>query len=119
VLSHFERLWNDLPAIRESVEKLESPNPEDDRFIKFAIVGYSYFQPITSWGPDELRFVARRRQEVLEQGELWTEFVCLAAGYMLGMCQAGKCTDQECALFEAQLPGYMWMHSNRFQADTV
>jgi hypothetical protein len=118
VLSHFQMLLEDLPGISECVAALESPNPEDDRSIKFAIVGYSYFQPITSWGSNELKFVTKCRQEVVELGVLWTEFVCLAIGYMLGMYQAGKCDDRECGLFEAQLPGFMWLHSNRFTAQS-
>jgi hypothetical protein len=50
VLSHFQRLCDDLPLIRESVDALDSPNPEDDRAIKYAIIGYSYHRPAESWG---------------------------------------------------------------------
>ncbi len=45
---------------------------------------------------------------------LWVEFVCLASGYLLGLYQAEKFSEAECALFEAQLPGFMWQHSERF-----
>src|SRR6266508_3158083 len=101
--SHFLQPLNDLPAIREKVAELESPNPEDDRVIKFAIVGYSYFRPTSSWGLDEFNFVTERRREVadLDLGPQWVEFVRLASGYLLGLQQAGQCNDSEFAVFEA------------------
>ena len=76
MLSHFHQLWNDLPQIREKVALLESPNPDDDRMVKVAIIGYSYYQPIASWGCEEFNFVAQRRREVADFDELWVEFVC-------------------------------------------
>jgi hypothetical protein len=114
MLSHFRLLWEQLPEIREKVALLESPNPDDDRMIKFAIVGYSYHQSIESWGRAEFDFVASRRVEVSDFGPRWVEFVCLASGYLLGLYQAGRCAERDCALFEAQLPGFMWQHSERF-----
>src|SRR5262249_40219589 len=111
MFSHFRFLWDELPQIREKVALLESPNPNDDHMVKFAIVGYSYHQPVSSWGREEFEFVASRRGEVAESGAKWMEFVCLASGYLLGLYQAGRCDERECALFEAQLPGFMWQHS--------
>jgi hypothetical protein len=35
----FGLLCDHLPEIREKVATLESPNPHDDRMVKFAIVG--------------------------------------------------------------------------------
>jgi hypothetical protein len=114
MLSHFQRLCDDLPAVREAAAAIESPNPEDDRLNRMAIAGYSYHRPIESWGRDELDFVSRRRREVEGYDPLWVEFVCLASGYLLGLYQAGELSEAECALFEAQLPGFMWQHSERF-----
>jgi len=113
-MDHFDMLVDDLPDIREKVALLESPNPDDDRIVKFAIVGYSYHQPIGSWGRAEFDFVASRRLDVAEFGLQWVEFVCLASGYLLGLYQAGRCDDRECALFDAKLPGFMWQHSEWF-----
>ena len=114
MLSHFQRLCDDLPLIREMVATLESPNPEDDDPVKFAIVGYSYHQSTDSWGSEEFEFVALRRQEVTDFESMWIKFTCLASGYLLGLYQSGGCTNSEFALFEAQLPGLMWYHSVRF-----
>jgi hypothetical protein len=50
MIAHFRKLWDDLARVREKVALLESPNPEDDRKVKFAIVGYSYHRPVESWG---------------------------------------------------------------------
>jgi hypothetical protein len=119
MLSHIRFLWDELPVICEKVTLLESPNPDDDRMVKFAIVGYSYHQPVASWGRDEFEFVASRRREVADFAPRWIEFVCLASGYLLGLYRAGRCDDRECALFEAQLPGFMWEHSERFVEQTA
>jgi hypothetical protein len=84
VLPHFQRLDDDLPLIRESVVALESPNPEDDRPIKFAVVGHSYHRPVGARGREELEFASRRRHEVEGFAPPWVGFVCLAFGYLLG-----------------------------------
>lgn len=116
MLPHFQRLCNDLPLIREKVVALESPNAADDEPVKFAIVGYCYHRPVESWGPEEFDFVAHRRREVADFDPPWVDFTCLASGYLVGLYQAGRCSDREFALFEAQLPGFMWQHSERFTA---
>lgn len=116
MMTHFHQLWDDLPQVREKVAQLESPNPEDDRLVKFAIVGYSYHRPVDAWGRDEFEFVVKRRREVAEFDPRWVEFVCLASGYLLGLQESGAINDTEFALFEAQLPGFMWLHSERFQS---
>lgn len=112
---YFRQLWDELPRVREKVALLESPNPEDDRMVKFAIVGYSYHRPIESWGHGEYEFVQQRRREIVEFDPRWVEFACLAFGYLLGLAQSGILNDTVCALFEAQLPGFMWQYSERFQ----
>jgi hypothetical protein len=114
MLDHFQRLCDELPEIREQVAAIESPNPEDDRPVRFAIVGYSYHRSIESWGREELEFVKRRRHEVADFDARWVEFTCLASGYLLGLYQAERCSDAEFTRFEAQLPGLMWLHSARF-----
>ena len=116
MLPHFQRLCDDLPLIREKVAALESPNTEDDEPVKFAIVGYSYYRPPESWGREEFDFVTRRRQDVADSDPPWVDFTCLVSGYLLGLYQAGGCSDGEFSLFEAQLPGLMWHHSGRFNA---
>lgn len=114
MFSHFRQLWDDLPHLREKAAMLESPNPDDDCMIKFAILGYSYHQPTSSWGRNELDFISSRRRQVADFDDPWVEFVCLASGYLLGLYQAGQCNDTEFALFEAQLPGFMWQYPERF-----
>ncbi len=114
MIPHIQRLYDDLPGIEESVSALESPNLEDDRPVKFAIVGYSYHRPVEAWGREELEFVLGRRYEVEGFASPWVEFVCLAFGYLLGLYQEGLCSDAQCGLFEAELPGFMWLHAERF-----
>ena len=115
MIAHFRKLWDDLPRVREKVALLESSNPEDDSMMKFAIVGYSYHRPVESWGRDEFEFVAQRLREVAERDPRWVEFACLASGYLLGLARSGILNESEIALFEGQLPGFMWLYSERFQ----
>lgn len=114
MVSHFRKLWDDLPHIREMAASLESPNMEDDQMVKIAIAGYSYHQPAQSWGRDEFEFVDKRRREVVDFDPKWVEFVSVASGYLLGLYQSGQINDAQCAQFEALLPGYMWQYSERF-----
>src|SRR5262249_49247027 len=106
MFSHFQRLCDVLPAVREAAAAIESPNVEDDNLVRIAIAGYCYHQPVESWGRDERDFVSRRRCEVDGFDPLWVEFVCLASGYILGLYQAGQLSEAQFALFEAQLPGF-------------
>ncbi len=116
--SHFDLLWNELPRIRDQVTQFDAPNPDDDLMVKFAMVGYAFHRRIDAWGCEESAFVASRRREVADLGPRWVEFVCLASGYLLGLYQAGLCNDSEFAHLEALLPGFMWLHAERF-ADTA
>lgn len=114
LFGHFDRLWSELPRIREIASEIESPNSIDDRLVKLAIAGYSCHQPTTNWGRQEFDFVALRRQEVADFDEPWIEFVCLASGYLLGLCGAGLCNGSDSLKYELLLPGYMWRYSERF-----
>ncbi len=58
--------------------------------------------------------MSRRRAEVVDFAPRWVEFVCLAFGYLLGLYQEGLCTESRFSLLEAQLPGFMWLHAERF-----
>ena len=112
--SPFQTLCDDLPMVREVAAALESPNTQDDLPIKIAIAGYSYHRSPEHWGEDEFDFVALRRREVEDFGPPWVELVCLVTGYLLGLYQDGRIDEAELALHEAQLPGFMWLHSDRF-----
>ena len=116
MLTHFQKLSDDLPTIQEKVATLQSPNVEDDDPVKFAIIGYSYHRPVEGWGQEEFDFVNSRRQEVADFDTLWVNFTCLASGYLVGLYQSGRCGNSEFAPFEAQLAGFMWQHSERFTA---
>ena len=79
--------------IREKVAALESPHVEDDKPVKFAIVGYSYHRSAESWGREEFDFVGHRRREVADFDTPWVDFTCLASGYLVGLHQAGRCSE--------------------------
>ncbi len=114
MLSHFQRLLDDRQRLREMAREIESPNSEDDDLVKLAIAGFCCHRPVEHWGFDEFEFVSQRRHEVADFDAPWVEFVCLAAGYLLGLLQDGKLIEAQGNLFEAQLPGFMWLHSECF-----
>lgn len=114
MFSYFSQIWDQLPRIRELASSLESPNAEDDQLVKIAIAGYSYHQPVESWGRNEFDFVKKRRDEVAGYDSKWIEFVCAASGYLLSLYQSDQINDTQCFQFKMLLPGYMWQHSERF-----
>lgn len=101
-------------------EGLESADPEDDLFVKMAIVGFSFHQPTDEWGIDNLRFIQRYRSDEYSNVALADHeaaatsvalFACLFLGYMLGLFQSGAIDDVEFSRGEALLPGILAMRS--------
>lgn len=117
IVSHLDRLWSVLPELRQQTASRELPNARNDRLVHLAIAAYSLHCAADSWGQEEAHFVLLRCNEAAEQGDRWSEFVGLASGYLLGLHQAGLCDQTDCFRFEALLPGYMWLHSERFSVE--
>ena len=124
----FAKLQRGLSQYLPMADGLESPDPEDDLFVKMAIVGYSFHQPTEEWGIDNLHFIQRHRQDEYSDAELADHgdaassvalFACLAYGYMLGLFQAGSIDEIEFSRGEALLPGFLALHSTELPITKV
>ncbi|QEG40182.1 hypothetical protein [Roseimaritima ulvae] len=121
VLLDFSHLLDNFEELRAQADALESSNPEDHRRIKLAIVGFAQSSDWNHWAREHLGFIEGRLQHDLSQNEFsddWIDFSCLAMGYILGCFDCGKITtDVEYRTADAQLPGFMWLHAERFSSD--
>lgn len=112
-----------IPTFRRDVslaEKIQSPNAEDDMAIKVAIVGFSYNAPTDQWSHEHYRFLRERleRDYGLRELEGWgTEprvlqlFASLCLGFLLGLYQGDKITEEEFRTCEAQIGGLIALYS--------
>jgi len=101
-------------------QKIQSPNAEDDIAIRVAIVGFSYNAPTGQWSHEHYRFLRERLEGdySLREFEGWgTEsrvlqlFASLCLGFLLGLYQGNKITDEEFRTGEAQIGGLIALHN--------
>ncbi|WDQ18505.1 hypothetical protein [Rhodopirellula sp. P2] len=117
------RLLGQFKELRAQAAALESPNPDDHRRIKLAIVGFSQSSDWNHWSREHLDFIEGRLETDLHSEGFspdWIDFACLAIGYILGCVDCGKITtDEEFRIADAQLPGFMWMHAEQFDGERL
>lgn len=120
-LLDYSHLLDNFKDLRAQADTLESSNPEEHRRIKLAIVGFAESSDWNHWAREHLAFIEDRLQNDLRGDEFsddWIDFSCLAMGYLLGCFDCGKITtDAEFRTADAQLPGFMWLHAERFNSD--
>lgn len=117
----FDEFRRRFPTYRRVALELASPNPEDDEFVRAAIVGFSRHAPTENWGSDHFEFLRQRRErdyscESLSflYGDRWRDsalLACMSLGCLLGLFQVGRITDEEFLVAELQLPGMMALSS--------
>ncbi len=120
----FEFLLKNFARLTQKAQNLESPNPEDDQFIKAAMVGFSKYSRTEEWAQEHYRYIQSYRMgdysdtslAVLhgEKAGKAAVFACLCLGLLLGMYQAEEISDEEFKIAEAQLPGFMLMNTGIF-----
>lgn len=98
--------------IRSKIAKeFVSPNIEDDIYIKHAIIGFSHESKTEQWGIDHYNFLKDRLQSSYPSRQ--EEFVpeiglySLILGYILGIHNSKRISDQEFLEAEYFLPGYI------------
>ena len=120
-LPDYQSLLDNFKELRAQADALESSNSEDHRRIKLAIVGFAQSSGWNHWAREHLAFIEDRLQNDLPAEEFsgdWIDFSCLAMGYLLGCFDSGIITtDTEFRTADAQLPGFMWLHAERFNRD--
>jgi hypothetical protein len=109
------------PKIAAAAGGLESPNPEDDDYVKLAIVGFSIHAPTEGWGVDEFDAFQELRaseftDDVLEDegadAKVYERFGCVCIGVVLGLKHNGTIqTEEQFALAHAISMAFMIEHA--------
>jgi hypothetical protein len=109
IFDEFEKLWRSFSVCCRSAEELDSPNPEDDWFIKMAIVGFSYHEKTENWQQGHFQLARRYADECARLGDSVEvrKFNLLALGALLGLYSAGKIDDRLYGVGHALLPGFV------------
>jgi hypothetical protein len=115
--SDYESLLAGFNRFRNAAVALDSPNPEDDDFVRMAIVGFSLNAPTAAWSRQHLDYVRSAHQADFSDNQLeflhgvqahsYALFAGLSLGYLLGLRESGRLSDDELTVGEAQLPGFM------------
>ncbi|HSH96326.1 MAG TPA: hypothetical protein VK968_19420 [Roseimicrobium sp.] len=116
--THLERLLKDFGRSTAAARDLRTPNAEDDELVRCGMIAFAQNVSLDLWNFNHFEYVRALRDEV-SGGQFsvgWRRFTCLAAGYFLGMRVAGVIDDADLRLAEAHTPGFMWLHSNAFDA---
>lgn len=117
--NEFSGLLKLLPELIAMAEELKTPNPEDDIFVRTAIVGFSYHCPTEQWGHKHFSFIQEKRLGDYSDSALKAYgkggrqigiFACLSFGYLLGLFQASKISEVQFQIADAQLPGFIFLN---------
>jgi hypothetical protein len=108
--------------------RVESANQEDDLAIKAAIVGFSYNSPTSDWARGHHDFV-RNRLDANYPSDKLSEFgkncenvrlfFALAIGFLLGLYQQKRLSDDQFWESEQQIPGLIMLHLPRLTEQPV
>jgi alkylation response protein AidB-like acyl-CoA dehydrogenase len=120
--THFETLLQALPDLIRASRRLESPNPEDDEFVKLGIVGFLQSAPLEQWTRMHCEVIRDLRagayaDEQLEwfeeSGRAVAQFACVFYGFLLGLDALGHLSEVDRELAQALLPGFISMDPER------
>lgn len=115
--AEFEALLADFEANRAAALSLATPNPEDNEFVRAAIVGFARYCDPDAWARGHLQFIQGKlagdvSDESLaflcgQESKASALLACLFLGARLGMFQAEKITEEEFRSGEALLSGFL------------
>jgi len=117
ILEEFERLWRNFGVCCRSATSLDSPNPQDNDFIKMAIIGFSYHDKTENWRQDHFEIAHRYLTdcEGLGDTEKTKRFNLLALGALLGLYSSGRIDDRLYGIGYALLPGFVMSKGNEIE----
>ncbi len=109
MFDEFDRLWRSFAVCSRAAEMLDSPNREDDPFIKMAIIGFSYHDKTENWQQRHFKLAKQYAAECARLGDppKLRKFNLLALGALLGLYSAGKMDDRVYGIGNALLPGFV------------
>jgi hypothetical protein len=114
VFDEFQKLRDCFGTCCEAADRLQSPNPEDNMYIKMAIVGFFYHDKTENWSQEHYRIVREYLNECeeLNDPERIRRFNMLALGALLGLYSSGKIDDRVYRLGYILLPGFVLAKGN-------
>ncbi len=109
IFDEYQRMWDSFRRCCEAANSLNTPNPEDDIFIKMAIVGFSHHQKTESWEHDNYRVAKQYLDEGTSLGDSETmrKFNLLALGALMGLYASGKIDQRVYSIGYCLLPGFV------------
>ena len=121
----FDDLSRRFPELSRAATDLPSPNPEDDLFVRHAIVGFGQSCSVDHWSLDHHAFISRRLEHDLsldtlrdifdDDANAVRLFSCLVLGCLLGKFQVGEIDDSGFMLGDAHLAGYILQDPDRLR----
>jgi len=112
-LAEFERLLRKFGRDFQTAKALVTPNIEDSLEVRSAIVGFSYHAKTEAWGPNHLAYIQRHISTISSLAGPELHFSCLCIGFLLGLFQADKITEQQFRLAETQLGGFIMLNAGK------
>jgi hypothetical protein len=104
-----------------AAESIDSPNLEDDQWVKLGIAGFSAHAPTERWTADDLRLFLEIRSSELTDDVLaefgsdagvYERFGCLCIGAVLGLMQLGAIRNEdELLVAQAAVAAFMTLNS--------
>jgi hypothetical protein len=121
-MAEFDRLLSEFAPSLATARELESLNPEDDEFVKLAVVGFSLHEEMELWRREHYEFIKARLEGDISPDNLdWYEeaapsvaaFSCLALGALQGLYNRRNINDAEVLHGEMILPGFTMLHNEQ------
>ncbi|EMI40254.1 hypothetical protein [Rhodopirellula sp. SWK7] len=115
------------PLLEGFAETRDSVHSQSERRFDpndFARHGFSLTAPDSAWASDHQQVIDARCAGDLSEESLadhgtaapaWRAFTCLALGCLLGLYQSQQIDDQQFFVADAQLAGFMFLHSPLFE----
>jgi hypothetical protein len=112
----FQQMLADFAAHVHTAKRIQSPNADDDIYVKLAVVGFSLNRDSHEWCITHFQYIrdnydAGYSEQVSPlygpEREAEAMFACLCMGLLLGMHGAGKIDDRVFLWGEMLLPGFI------------
>lgn len=123
--SELEALVSTFQRDLTLADSIYSPNVEDDRLVKLAIVGFSYRNDTSQWGYEEYQSAVSWINSEYPDSELFEFgnggervrwFASLANGFLLGLRKSGAIDDEELKRLQSLIHGIVMLHASQITA---
>ena len=103
-----KRLWKECPKCVKLAEDLQTPDGQDTKYSKIAIVGFSYHDKTENWDINHFEMVETYMKECSRAGHdtKMKEYLALCHGALLGLYSSGAIDDNMYSYGMTVLPGY-------------